>query len=119
VLAEGWQAVGAQRVGVGPGPRGVDDRAGLDVVLRAVAGADAHNEGELVVAGATELVDVLAGDPDHLVAQPQAGGERWRGGQGIQVAAQQLVAGGQRLVGSSRWGPGGAAPPDPGPGTRG
>jgi hypothetical protein len=94
MLAEGGQAVGAERVGLGPGPGGVDHRSDGQVLL-AVGSVDAQHEGELVPAWAADLVEALAGDADHPVVELDPAGDRGKGGQRKQVAVEQVAAGGQ------------------------
>jgi hypothetical protein len=94
-LAEGGQPRGAQRVGLGPGPGGVDHRPRLQITKPPIPVADPDQEGELVAAGAADLVQVLAGDRDHGGVQPDAAGQGGEGGQRLQVALQQVGPGEQ------------------------
>jgi len=57
--------------------------------------ADPDQEGELVAAGAADLVDVAAGDRDHPGVHPDAAGQGGQGGQRRQVVLEQVGAGGQ------------------------
>jgi hypothetical protein len=96
-LAEGGQPRGAQRVGLGPGARSVDHRSRLEVAEVSVAAADPDQEGELVAAGAADLVQLVAGDRGHGGVELDAAGQGGEGGQRLQVALQQVGAGGQGL----------------------
>jgi hypothetical protein len=59
--------------------------------------ADANEEGELVAAGAADLVEVVAGNGDHRGVEPDAACEGGQGGQRLQVVLQQVGAGGERV----------------------
>ena len=76
-------------------PGGVDHRPRLQVSQPPIPVADPDQEGELVAAGAADLVQVLAGDRDHRGVQPDAAGQGGQGGQRCQVALEQVGAGGQ------------------------
>jgi hypothetical protein len=68
--------------------------------------ADPDLEGELVAAGAADLVQILAGDGDHPGVEVDAAGQCGEGGQGLQVVLEQVGAGGEGVgVGTGPAGP--------------
>jgi hypothetical protein len=73
-LADGGDAGGAQRVGLPPGPRGVDHRPGQQLLLP-VGRLHAHRERQILTAVAADLVDTLAGDRRHPMLQVHVAGE--------------------------------------------
>jgi hypothetical protein len=96
-LAKGRQPGGAQGVGLVPGARGVDHCPCLDLGLLAVGCLHAHHQRLRFPPWGVDLVHAAAGDRRHPLPEAKVGSQRRQHGKGVQVAVEQLLAGGELL----------------------